>query len=54
MTVSDLGWPQMTFREVGNEIFTRIVNNYPILYDSTQISLRQSKNNGVNFSQIDL
>ena len=36
------------------QIFTRIVYNCPIRYDSTQIGLRQSKNNGVDFLPIDL
>ena len=31
------------------QIFTRIVHNCPIRYDSTQISLRQSEYNGVDF-----
>ena len=31
------------------QIFTRIVHNCPIRYDSTQIGLRQSKYNGVDF-----
>ena len=35
-------------------IFTRIVLNCPIRYDSTQIGLRQSKYNGVDFLPIDL
>ena len=54
MTVGDLGWPQMTFGGVGNAIFTRIVHNCPIRYDSTQKRLRQSKYNGVDFLPIDL
>ena len=54
MTVGDLGWPQMTFRGVGNAIFIRIVHNCPIRYDSTQIGLRQSKYNRVDFLPIDL
>ena len=36
------------------QIFTPIVHNCPILYDSTQIGLRQSKYNGVDFLPIDL
>ena len=57
MTVGDLGWPQMTFRGVGNANF---YSNCPQLsytiydYDSTQIGLRQSKYNGVDFLPIDL
>ena len=66
VTVGYLGWPQMTFRGVGNAnsywncpqlsytdscILTVI---HFQLYTSTQIGLRQSKYNGVDFLPIDL
>ena len=36
------------------QIFSQIVHNCPIRYDSTEIGLRQSKYNGVDFLPIDL
>ena len=36
------------------QIFSQIVHNCPIRYDFTQISLRQSKYNRVDFLPIDL
>ena len=54
MTVGDLGWPQMTFRGVGNANFYSNCPQLSYTKDSTQIGLRQSKYNGVAFLPIDL
>ena len=50
MTTGDLKWP---FEGYAMPIFTPIVHNCPIRYDSTQIRFRQSKYNGVDFLPID-
>ena len=51
VTSGDLKWP---FEGWAMQFFTWIVNNCPIRCDSTQIRLRQSKYNGVDFLPIDL
>ena len=51
VTSGDLKWP---FEGKAMQIFSQIVPNCPIRYDSTQIGLRQSKYNRVDFLPIDL